>query len=288
MCCIKDITVQGLFLFSWQGGVLMADRPTQEKLEQSVNDLKEEAAKPQRAEQERRQKQRRGTDRAVREAIEYAEALVDTVREPLVVLGGDLRIHSANRSFYQVFEVKPEETMGEFIYDLGNRQWDISKLRELLEEILPQNTRFDGFEVEHDFESIGKKVMLLNARRIERESEGRQLILLAIEDITYRKRAEEERENLVKELQDALASVKTLSGFLPICSSCKNIRDDEGYWSQIEAYIRDHSEAEFSHSICPECAKKLYPEHYEKSGSEIDKRQHSFDEQILKGFVGQD
>jgi signal transduction histidine kinase len=89
--------------------------------------------------------------------------------------------------------VKPEETLGEFIYDLGNRQWDISKLRELLEEILPQNTRFEGFEVEHDFESIGKKVMLLNARRIKRESKGTELILLAIEDITDRKRAEQER-----------------------------------------------------------------------------------------------
>jgi chemotaxis protein methyltransferase CheR len=76
---------------------------------------------------------------------------------------------------------------------LGNRQWDISKLRELLEEILPQNTKFNGFEVEHHFESIGKKVMLLNARRIKRKSEGTELILLAIEHITDRKRAEQER-----------------------------------------------------------------------------------------------
>lgn len=172
----------------------MARKPTLEELEQSVNDLKQEATKPQWPEQERRRKLRRAADRAAREAIEYAEALLDTVREPLVVLGGHLRIHSANRSFYQFFKVKPEETLGEFIYDLGNRQWDISKLRELLEEILPQNSRFDGFEVEHDFGSIGKKVMLLNARRIERESEGGQLILLTIEDITDRKRAEEERE----------------------------------------------------------------------------------------------
>ena len=171
----------------------MARKPTSEELEQRVNDLKQKAAKPQQAEQERRWKQRRASDQAVREAIEYAEAVVDTVREPLVVLNGDLRVHSANRSFYQVFKVKPEETLGEFIYDLGNRQWDISKLRELLEEILPQNTRFHGFEVEHDFESIGKKVMLLNARRIKRRSEGTELILLAMEDITDRKRAEQER-----------------------------------------------------------------------------------------------
>ena len=76
----------------------------------------------------------------------------------------------------------------------------------------------------------------------------------------YKHKMEKEREKLIKELQDALAKVKKLSGFLPICSSCKKIRDDEGYWNQIESYIRDHSEAEFSHSICPECVKKLYPD----------------------------
>ena len=77
-------------------------------------------------------------------------------------------------------------------------------------------------------------------------------------DITQRKRREEEREKLVKELQDALAQVKTLSGLLPICASCKKIRDDKGYWNQIEKYISSHSDAQFSHGICPECAKKLY------------------------------
>ncbi len=84
------------------------------------------------------------------------------------------------------------------------------------------------------------------------------------QEIVERKRAEEERERLISELRDALAEVKALSGLLPICSSCKNIRDDKGYWNQIEAYIKDHSEAEFSHSICPECTKKLYPEFWEK------------------------
>ena len=169
----------------------MADRPTHEKLEQSVNDLKQEAAKPQRAEQERRRKQRRATDRVVREAIEYAEALVDTVREPLVVLGGDLRIRSANRSFYQVFKVKPEETLGEFIYDLGNRQWNIPRLRELLEKIIPKNNTFEGFQMEHDFPTIGRRIMILNARRIPTEADKTRLILLAIEDVTERVRVEE-------------------------------------------------------------------------------------------------
>jgi two-component system, OmpR family, response regulator VanR len=79
-------------------------------------------------------------------------------------------------------------------------------------------------------------------------------------EIAERKRAEEERQRLIAELQRALAQVKRLSGFIPICASCKKIRDDSGYWQQIEKYIRDHSEADFSHSICPDCVKKLYPD----------------------------
>lgn len=78
------------------------------------------------------------------------------------------------------------------------------------------------------------------------------------------KRAEEEQRGLVAKLKEALAKIKTLSGILPICSSCKKIRDDRGYWNQVEAYVRDHSEAEFSHSICPDCARKLYPDYLKK------------------------
>lgn len=82
-------------------------------------------------------------------------------------------------------------------------------------------------------------------------------------EITERKRAEAEKQKLIGELQGALAEVKKLSGLLPICASCKRVRDDRGYWQQIEAYVRDHSEADFSHGICPECARTLYPELYE-------------------------
>jgi len=90
------------------------------------------------------------------------------------------------------------------------------------------------------------------------------VIFSAIIGIFYRKNkdANEKKSKLIIQLQESLAEIKTLSGLLPICASCKNIRDDKGYWNQIESYIREHSEAEFSHSICPECAKKLYPEIY--------------------------
>ncbi len=91
-------------------------------------------------------------------------------------------------------------------------------------------------------------------------SEAKVLVSAVVVDISRRKRIEAEREKLIKELQEALDEVKQLSGLLPICSSCKKIRDDNGYWKQIESYIRDHSEAEFSHGICPDCAKRLYPE----------------------------
>jgi len=143
------------------------------------------------AELEKAEIERKRAEQALLEAREYAENIVETVREPVLVLGADLRVMSANRSFYQTFKVTPEETEGRFIYDLGNWQWDIPRLRELLEKILPEKTTSDDFEVEHDFSTIGRRVMLLNARRLEREEGKAKAILIAIEDITARKRAEE-------------------------------------------------------------------------------------------------
>jgi PAS domain S-box-containing protein len=129
---------------------------------------------------------------AVQVVGEYAQSIVATVREPLVVLDADLKVVAASRSFFKTFQVTLEETEGQLFYDLGNhRQWDIPKLREFLEKILPDNTTFDDFEVQHDFPIIGHRTMLLNARRIYNEANRPALILLAIEDITERKEMEE-------------------------------------------------------------------------------------------------
>ena len=98
---------------------------------------------------------------------EFAEKLIDSVRELLVVLGWDLRVHFANESFYTRFAVTREETEGRLIYELGNRQWDIPRLRLFLEQILPKDNSFDDYEMEHEFESIGKRTMLLNGRRLD-------------------------------------------------------------------------------------------------------------------------
>ena len=130
-------------------------------------------------------------DKSMIQLREYDENIIDTVREPLIVLDQDLRVVLASRSFYDFFKVKPEETVGQLIYDLGNKQWDIPKLRELLENILPNNNPFNDYEVVHDFATIGRRVMLLNARQIKRGMGKERIILLAIEDITERSRLED-------------------------------------------------------------------------------------------------
>lgn len=117
----------------------------------------------------------------------FTLSVISTVREPMVVLDGELRVILANRSFYKTFMVNPQETENKFIFELGNCQWDIPALRDLLEKILPKNNVFDDFLVEHEFPFIGHKKMLLNARSIWGESCEPQFILLAIEDITNRK-----------------------------------------------------------------------------------------------------
>ena len=127
----------------------------------------------------------------LKEAKEYAENIVETVREPMLVLDSELKILTANHNFYEAFKVSSENTIGHFIYDLGNHQWDIPKLRLLLEDIIPKNSLFNDYEVDHVFQNIGRKTLLLNARQIFRKNVGSHIILLAMEDITERRMAED-------------------------------------------------------------------------------------------------
>ena len=138
----------------------------------------------------------------VKESRDYAEAIIETVREPLIILDGELRVKTANRSFYETFQVNPEETENRSIYELENHLWAIPELMKLLDEIIPQRTRLENFEVEHDFPSIGHKTMLLNARQINQDGNKSKMILLAIEDITERKQAERQ----IRELNEKLLS----------------------------------------------------------------------------------
>src|SRR5437764_1338091 len=132
--------------------------------------------------------ERRRADRLLAEIEAYAQNVVDTVREPLLMLDPTLRVRSANRAFYQTFRVSPEETEDRLIYQLGNGQWDIPALRTLLEDIVPQSSVFDDFELEHDFPSFPTRRSSDLARQL-RAGSYTELLVLAMEDVTERRRA---------------------------------------------------------------------------------------------------
>ncbi len=160
--------------------------------------------------------ERKRQERVVQDSLDYADNILSTLREPFLVLDKTLRVVTANRAFYDTFHVVPEETQGYFVYELGNRQWDIPKLRLLLNDVLTQDHIIQHFEVEHVFSDVGHKVMLLNARRIRRPSNHSELILLAIEDVTERNCAEAFSSNLaaiVNSSDDAIIST-TLDGVI--------------------------------------------------------------------------
>jgi two-component system CheB/CheR fusion protein len=142
-------------------------------------------------------------------AKNFAENIVDTVREPLLVLDGDLKVISANQAFYKNFHTARQNTENVLLYELGSNQWDIPRLRELLEEIIPRNASFTDFEVEHDFPGIGHKTMLLNARRIPAAGEHPHMILLAIEDVTEPQKRRDEHETAIARLKKELEELKT-------------------------------------------------------------------------------
>lgn len=162
--------------------------------------------------------------------------IVSTIREPLLVLDSQLRIISANRAFYRMFSVSPQETEGKLIYELGDRQWDIPQLRTLLEDILPNNVSFENYEVEHEFSSLGRRIMLLNARRITNGEENSRKILLAIEDITERKRME--NEIATSELRYRRLFETAQDGILILNAPAGEITDANPFLSDILGYSR--------------------------------------------------
>lgn len=135
----------------------------------------------------------------------YIKTVVDTVREPFLILDKGLIVLSANRTFYSVFHTTQNETEGKLVYKLGNGQWDIPKLKILLEDILPKNTHFEDFKVEHDFPKIGPKIMMLNARQVHTSDIDKPIMLLAMEDITKQVKLEEQLKEYTKRLTEEVA-----------------------------------------------------------------------------------
>jgi two-component system, chemotaxis family, CheB/CheR fusion protein len=128
--------------------------------------------------------QQKTLQKELTDSLAYVNSIMDTMREPMVVLDGKLKVISVNQAFYRTFKVKPEGTEGRKLYDLGNGQWNIPELRKLLEEILPQNSHLEDYSVKHDFPGLGQRTILLNARRLTAEGKGTDKILLALDDVT--------------------------------------------------------------------------------------------------------
>lgn len=135
----------------------------------------------------------------------YIKTVVDTLREPFLVLDENLEVISANKTFYATFQVTEQETEGKRVYELGDGQWNIKNLRILLEDILPKNTYFEDFKVEHTFPRIGYRIMMLNARRIYTANNERPIMLLAMEDITSQKQLEDQLKEYSKRLTHEVA-----------------------------------------------------------------------------------
>jgi two-component sensor histidine kinase len=146
----------------------------------------------------------------IEDAQTLAEAIVDTIHEPFIVLDAQFRVLAASRSFYETFDVDPEHTIGSLLYGLGDGQWDIPALRVLMETIIPEQVAMDGFEVDHDFPGLGRRIMLLNARKVLYETSPDTTILLAFTDITARRAIELEKEELLAETEVLLRQNQVL------------------------------------------------------------------------------
>lgn len=171
-------------------------------------------------------------------AKEFAENILDTVRQPLLVLNHELLVVSANRYFYQTFQVSETKTKGRFLYELGNNQWEIPQLNELLKKTLPGKSTVEDFEVEHNFETIGRKIMLLNARELKQKKGKERLILLAIEDVTARKNAESKLLKLNTELEKKAAELQQIL-YITTHDLRSPLVNIQGFTKEMQASISD-------------------------------------------------
>lgn len=197
---------------------------------------------------------RKATEEALQASEEKYRLLFEQSRDAIAIASSDGRFIDANPAYEKLLGYSQEELMGMNASDLWSGREERRRWRETMEaagfvtHYECRQRRKDGREI---------TVQLTSTQR--RESSGRLIFQSICRDITQRKQVEAERERLIADLQKALSEVKTLSGMLPICASCKRIRNDKGYWQQIESYISAHSETVFSHGVCPECTEVLYP-----------------------------
>ncbi len=178
--------------------------------------------------------------RGVGDPSAFAQAIVDTVREPLLILDKDLRIVEASRSFYRAFHVTPQDTEGRLLRELGDGEWDIPSLHDLLERVAPEDGVIEGYEVERAFPVIGERVMLINARKVFYADHNTGSILVAFEDITYRRVAERERDELMKQKDMLLEEMQhRVANSLQIIASILLMKARAVNSSETRAHLQD-------------------------------------------------
>jgi PAS domain S-box-containing protein len=186
--------------------------------------------------------------------MDLRRLLIDQSRDGIVVLDQDGKVVEANRQFVRMLGYSPEEVPQLHVWD-----WETQLPKEqVMEMIRTVDHTGDHFETRHRRKDGTCYDVEISTNGIV--SRGRKLIFCICRDISERKRLEREREKLIGELQVALGEIRALRGILPLCSYCKKIRDDKGFWEQVDVYLLKHSLADVSHGICPDCFKKYFPD----------------------------
>jgi len=231
----------------------VSKKSTYEELEQRVQELEGAESARKRVEKELRE-----SEEKFRNIAEISLAGVYIIQDGIFIY--------VNKRFAEILGYSVEECLNNMHFRQTVHPEDLDVVREQISKRISGKVN----SVNYTFRGIKKNGEIIHVEIFGSTLQltGKLAVSGSILDITERKQMEEQREKLIEALQKALSEVKTLRGFLPICSYCKKIRDDKGYWSQIESYIHKHSDAEFSHGICPECAQKYYPDMDLYSGEE--------------------
>ncbi len=201
---------------------------------------------------------RKLTELALKESEERFRSIYNNATMGFYRLSNDGRLIMGNPKFFEMLKISEQELLNKKIEEV----LEVDENRQNFLEILKREKKINGYESEWFRKDGALFFGRETAWTITNEKGNIQYIDVILEDVTLKKQVEEEREQLISLLQSAKSEIKVLSGLLPICASCKRIRDENGNWSNMEQYIDEHSEAEFSHGICPDCARKLYPSAY--------------------------
>jgi PAS domain S-box-containing protein len=200
--------------------------------------------------------ERKQAEEQLKDEVNRRRILVEQSRDGIVVLDQNGKVFEANQQYAQMLGYSMEEVQQLYVWD-WDTQWTKEQLLGKIREVDETGDHFETYHRRKD--GTYYDVEISTNGSVYR---GQKLVFCVCRDTTERNRAQKEREKLIKELQEALKEIKTLRGILPICSFCKKIRNDKGYWEQVDVYIHKHLQADISHGICPECLKKHYPEEY--------------------------